>query len=85
MITVFNRSELITTYSMEEQSRVRARLAALGVPYTVKAVNRGGAEAIGSRRAYTGSLGERSGLSYEYVIYVKKSDLDSAQAALGDL
>ena len=38
MITIFNRKELLTTFSMEEQDRVREILAQNHIDYRVKTV-----------------------------------------------
>ena len=40
MITIFNRKELTITYDLNEQARVRTLLAAEGIDYSVKTVNR---------------------------------------------
>ena len=36
MITIFNRKELISTYSMEQQAQIRSLLAANNIPYYIK-------------------------------------------------
>ena len=40
MLTIFNRRELITTSSLEEQSKLRTLLSAHNIPYTIKLINR---------------------------------------------
>lgn len=77
-------SELTSTYSAEEQARVRSALSAQGIRYKLRTINRTSPSAISpSRRAYTGTFGENQSLSYEYMFYVKRSDLDTARGALG--
>ena len=36
MITIFNRKELWTTFSMEEQASIRSLLADNGIDYSIK-------------------------------------------------
>ena len=68
---------------MEEQTHVRTALAGLGIRYKLKTINRTSPSAISpSRRAYTGTYGENQALSYEYMFYVKRRDLDAARGAL---
>ena len=81
LLELFGWTELIITFSFEEQVRIRSALADHGIPYKLKTVNRASPFAP-SRRAYTGSLGEKQSLSYEYLIYVKEQDLDAARGAL---
>ena len=83
MITVFNRKELCSTYRMESQSRIRQILAENGIDYQIKTVNRKSPSpmAAGSR-AHTGTLGEKLGMEYEYIIYVRKDDYDRASGII---
>ena len=81
LLELFGWTELIITFSFEEQVRIRSALADHGIPYKLKTVNRASPFAP-SRRAYTGSLGEQQSLSYEYLFYVKEQDLDAARGAL---
>ena len=79
MITWFNRRELVSTYDMKTQSRVRELLAAEGIDYQIRVVNRKSPSPLGAgSRARTGTLGEKPELAYEYTIYVKKTDYDRA-------
>lgn len=80
MITIFNRKELIMTTSMEEQVRVCDILAAKGIDYTIKLINRQSPSAFSNNRARIGSFGENMDYAYEYTIYVHKNDLDEAAA-----
>ena len=84
LLKLFGWSELTSTYSSEEQARVRSALAGRGIRYRLRTINRASPSAISpSRRAYTGAYGENQSLSYEYMFYVKRGDLDAARGALG--
>ena len=79
MITIFNRKELLITYDMKKQSEVRTILCDHNIEYIVKVKNllspslmRGGA------RGHVGTLGVDATKSYEYKIYVKKTDYEKA-------
>lgn len=80
MITIFNRRELSFTTSMEEHARVCAILAAKGIDYTIKSINRNSPSAFSDTRANTGTFGESMKYAFEYKVYVHKNDLDEAAA-----
>ena len=80
MITIFNRKELMTTYNMQEQARVRTILANQKIDYQVKTVNNTG---NGHARAYIGSAGQKMEHTYQYIIYVRKEDYDKAAQIIG--
>ncbi|MDN5314658.1 MAG: hypothetical protein PWP10_3408 [Clostridiales bacterium] len=80
MITIFNRRELIFTSSMEEQARVCHILAAKGIDYNIKSINRYSPSAFSGTQASTGTFGENMEYAYEYKVYVHKNDLDEAVA-----
>lgn len=83
MLTVFNRRELLTTCSMEEQNRVRDILAQNHIDYRVKAVNPSARSTFAAGgRAYTGSFGVDMDCAYQYYIYVHKSDYARAQSLI---
>ena len=83
MLTIFNRRELLTTFSMEEQNRVRDILAQNGIDYRVKVTNPSARSTVaGSGRARTGSLGIDMDCVYQYYIYVHKKDYARAQSLL---
>ena len=83
LLKLFGWSELTSTYSSEEQVRVRSALAGRGIRYRLRTINRASPSAIyPSRRAYTGAYGEPQSLSCEYLFYVKRQDLDAARGAL---
>lgn len=83
MLTVFNRRELLTTFSMEEQNRVRDILARNHIDYRIKTVNPGARATFGaSGRARTGSFGMNMDCAYQYSIYVHKKDYARAQSLI---
>ncbi len=83
MITIFNRKKLITTYDTKEQARVRDILAANGIDYEVKVVNRMSPSPMAAgTRARTGTFGQSQENMNEYVIYVKKVDYEKANCML---
>ena len=83
MLTIFNRRELLTTFSMEEQDRVRDILAQNGIDYRIKTVNPTTRATFGaSGRSRMGSLGVNMDFSYQYSIYVHKKDVALAQSLL---
>ena len=79
MIHLLNRKELLVTFKLEEQARVRDILAANGIDYRVKTVNRASPSPFSSgTRGRSGTFGLRTDAMYEYIIYVKKEDCDRA-------
>ena len=83
MLTIFNRRELLTTCSMEEQTRVRDILSQNGIDYRIKTVNSTARSTFGaSGRSRTGSLGVNMDCAYQYYIYVHKKDAARARALL---
>lgn len=81
MITIFTRKELISTYDMKRQAEVRDLLAQNDIPYTIKVINRKSPSPFDAgSRARTGTLGENLQMEYEYIIYVKKTDYEKADA-----
>lgn len=83
MITIFNRKELTVTFDLSEQARIRTLLAAEGIDYFVKTVNRMSASPISSgSRSRTGSYGQNTEAMIEYSIYVKKTDYERAAKAI---
>ena len=83
MLTLFNRRELLTTFSMEEQTRVRDVLAQNGIDYRVKTVNPAARSTMAaSGRGHTGSLGVDADFAYQYYIYVHKNDYDRARSLI---
>lgn len=76
MLTIFNRRELITTFSMETQAKVREALSQNGIDYHIKTHSHSSGT---YSRGRTGSYGINSEHAYEYIIYVHKSDYERAQ------
>lgn len=83
MVTLFNRKELLTTFDMKRQGQVRALLQNNGIDYRVKTISRGSPSPFfAGTRTRVGSFGENPALSYEYKIYVRKTDYDRATTFL---
>lgn len=83
MITIFNRKELLITYDMQKQSEVRTVLQNNGIKYDVKVLNLRSPSPLSSgSRAHIAAFGEDISKSYEYKIYVKKSDYEKASALI---
>ena len=83
MLTIFNRRELLTTFSMEEQNRVRDILAKNHIDYRVKTENPSARSTwASSGRARTGSFGIDMDCAYQYYIYVHKKDYALAQSLI---
>ena len=72
MICLFNRKELLTTHSLEQQAKIRDILAANGIEYRVRARSNTG----GFARTRTVIPGMKQELMYQYYIYVKRSDYE---------
>lgn len=85
MITIFNRKEVCTTYSMQVQSNVLTALRAAGIACYVKTVSRGSRDFIGRGNvtAHTGSAGENPALTIQYIIYVHKNDYERCRPIVG--
>lgn len=83
MITIFNRKELVLTYSMKTQADARMLLSQNKIPYKITKKNIGD---IHSVRGHCGVPFGRGGLSsdllYEYRIFVHKNDYEKACAIL---
>lgn len=83
MITIFNRKELVTTFDMKKQVKVRDLLSQFKIPYTVHIFNRKSPSPFDAgSRARTGTFGENLQLEYQYTIFVKKSDYEKADAVI---
>ena len=79
MITMLNRKELLITYDMNKQSEVRTILQNHKIEYHVKVKNLLSPTPVSAgSRAHAGSFGVDLSKSYEYKIYVKKSDYERA-------
>ena len=82
MITIFNRKELAATYDVRRQAQFREALAAAGIDYRIRVIDRGGASLS---RARTGSFGQDPARQIQYILYVHKTDFQWAQAVLRSL
>ncbi|ABX42863.1 conserved hypothetical protein [Lachnoclostridium phytofermentans ISDg] len=82
MITLFNRKELIITFSMQKQSELRQILNDNNIDYRLKTINRNSPSALNDSRARTGTLGQDLNIAYEYIFYVHKRDYDLAKTLL---
>ena len=80
MITVFNRKELVTTFSMEQQAKVRDLLEARGIDYEIRVRN----TASRGMRGSSPTLGMSFENLYEYKIFVHKKYLEYAKHILAD-
>lgn len=75
MIAIWNRKELLCTFDTQKQAEVRRLLAEAGIDY--KIVVRSRAQQTGRRM---GTFGENAAWDREYIIFVKKEDLERALA-----
>lgn len=79
MLTVFNKRELIITFDMKKQYEIREILSDNGIEYSVRTVNRGSSSPVAfGIREDAGTYGMDIARMYEYIIYVKKADLEKA-------
>ncbi len=79
MITIFNRRELLVTFSIEEQSNIMQILSQNNLDYYLKVVNRLSPSILGAQRGRRGSFGQNMNYNYEYIFYVHKKDYDTAK------
>lgn len=77
MITIFNRKELCSVFSMNEQVNIRESLSRNNIKYYIRTINN--MSRPGSTRGRSGSFGQNIDLSYEYIFYVHKNDYDEAR------
>lgn len=78
MLTIFNRKELIVTFSMERQAQIRKMLSINEIDYTISIVNRNSPSTFINTRMRTG----QNALGYVYIIYVHKDDYELATAII---
>ncbi len=79
MITLFNRKELLTTFSCKRQIEVRASLEQHNINYTYKIINRNSPLLYGGTRLRTGTLGQNLEVTYQFIFYVHKQDYEKAK------
>lgn len=84
MITIFNRTELVSTFSIREQAKIRAALCHGKIDYFLKTHSRI-SPGIGVRGSYSGTddNGDCMDLSCEYIFYVRRKDYSQALAVTG--
>lgn len=75
MLTIFNRKMIFTTFSREDQAKIRNILDDNGIKSYVKVINR---RSDNGTRSITGSYGENPAYTREYIIYVHKKDFNLA-------
>ena len=80
MLTIFNRTELITVFSMKRLYALQAALDAAGIPYHTKAATPLGR--IGGRNR--GSVFQEPDSAHDFKIYVQQNDYHRAMAAIQD-
>ncbi len=86
MVTIFNRRELVCTWSMKKQADIRNILASNNIDYSIKVTNIQSRNFFGSTsRARTGSFGINSDYAYQYQIYVKKDNFETARYLINDV
>ncbi|HIV19980.1 MAG TPA: hypothetical protein IAC82_11840 [Candidatus Merdivicinus intestinigallinarum] len=79
-MNIFTRKELIATFSMAEQAKIRGILSANNIAYTIKTVNRKSPSPISAgSRAAAGTLGENLQAELEYIFYVSKEQYEEAK------
>lgn len=83
MITILNRKELITVFSMKQQGIIRELLNSEGIKYSIKTVDQRSSSPFSSgNRSQTGTFGENLEMNTEYIIYVHKDDFEKADYIL---
>ena len=84
MLAIWNRRELVTVLTMQEQSDILSALRDAGLDYAVKVIDRSSPSVLNpGTRADFGTMGMSPGAQYEYIIYVNKRDYDAARDAAG--
>ena len=81
MITPFNRAELFITYDLNRLNQVRYALEAAGLDYQYRTKDLA-SPTIFSSRGRTGTFGMNNDARVEYKLYVRREDLEQAQALL---
>ncbi|WP_304507422.1 hypothetical protein [Anaerotignum sp.] len=78
MITIFNRKELIITYSLEKEAKIRNLLSTHNIDYTISTLGNM------MRNITPSSLDIRIDVPTEYKIYVKRKDYEKAVHILNE-
>lgn len=74
MITIFNRKEVLLTYSMKEQADIRKLLSCNRINFITRTRN-----SLNYSRGRVGGTGWNTETSYEYKIYVNRKDYARAK------
>lgn len=83
MITIWNRRELLSTFSQEDYAHAADRLRTARIPYSSRVVHQEAASGWGAgRRGLYGSLGMNPASTRQYILYVRRQDFEEAAAAL---
>lgn len=83
MITILNRKEVFTSFSLEEQVNARQILSKNRIPHVVRTEEAyGGKSLLQSSRARYGTFGQNMNFSYQYYIYVNRKDYEEASSLL---
>lgn len=84
ILTIWNRRELVTVLTMQEQADIVEALRASNLDYSVKAVDLSSPSTLNpGSRTRCGTYGLDSQYQYEYIIYVKKKDYSFARQVIG--
>ena len=79
MINIFNRRELYITLELKQLVRIKQILEQNNIEYFTKTTNLQSSTFVGSDRARNGNLGINQNFSYEYRIFVHKTDFEKAR------
>ncbi len=83
MVSIFNRTELCVTQSLEQYSKISAALNAANIEYYAKALSRSSPSAISfGTRERSGTFAQNMAYDNFYRIYVRRADLESAGECL---
>ena len=83
MLTVFNRREVLASFSSDEFARAREALSQVDIAYSSRMVNLESAKGWGAdRRGTYGSLGMNRQYTKQYVLFVHKRDYEEAERVL---
>ena len=81
MLTPFNREELLLTYDLNRFNQVRYALEAAGLDYQYRTKDLA-SPTIFSSRGRTGTFAMNNDARVEYKLYVRREELEPAQALL---
>lgn len=81
MVTLFNRKELMTVFSMKRLYALQAALDTAGIPYHTKFATPLGR--VGGRNR--GSIFQEPDSAHDFKLYVHRNDYDRAKQAIQDV